>query len=81
MESSLKFPLEPESAALGAAFQAYAAAGAQKGLFSSVQECVMQQHIEIEDTTVFPSKEDETTRKTYEEQYKLFKEMATKMYG
>lgn len=72
--SELTFPIEPESAALGAAFQAGAAASGMK-----VDEYVAKQSVEVEDVVVKPTK-DEKTLERYRDGLKRFKEYSRKLF-
>jgi len=71
----LRFPLEVESAALGAAFQAGAAAAKV-----SVGEYVEGRNVEMEDIVVRPTK-DEYVLELYRDGRRRYKEFSTKLYA
>ena len=70
----LMFPTEPESAALGAAFQGGAVV---KGL--SVEDFVRKQNVEMEDTVVTPTNDDEVLT-IYREGLKRYKKLSRKLF-
>ena len=72
---SLRFPLESESAALGAAFQAGAAAS---GL--SVAEYIGMQKIHIEDVIVRPTT-NKTTSEMYKKAYQRYIDLSRKLFA
>lgn len=71
----LQFPTEPESAALGAAFQAGAAA---KGI--PIQTYVSSQNIQVEDEVVIPSK-DAQKMHLYQEGLSRHRQSVLNLYG
>ena len=75
----LRFPLESESAALGAAFQAAAAveASTQEGLM--LRDFVLSQPIEMEDAVVSPTT-DEETRSLYQNGRRQYCDLANRLY-
>ncbi len=75
LQLELKFPLEPESAALGAAFQAGAAAS-----HMAVDEYVSKQKIAMEEDSVIPT-DDQTTIKLYNESYERYKTNSRKLFA
>ena len=72
---SLRFPLESESAALGAAFQA---GSAVSGL--SIAEYINRQKIQIEDVIVTPSTNKATTE-MYQKAYQRYIEFSRKLFA
>lgn len=76
----LRFPLESESAALGAAFQASASveASTQKGL--TLRDFVLRQPIEMEDSVVTPTT-DEVTRSVYQKGRRQYCDLANRLYA
>ena len=70
----LTFPMEPESAALGAAFQAGAAAYGIK-----VHEFVSKQHVEMENITIKPTN-DEKTLDLYRAALKRYRKFSRKLF-
>ena len=71
---TLKFPVEAESAALGASFQAGAACSGK-----AVEDFVLEQNVKIEDEIVKPSYKDEM-HEVYRVGYECFKKWSTKLY-
>jgi len=74
LELELLFPLEPESAALGAAFQAGAAATG-----TSVDIFISQQTVKMEDTIVKPTN-DRKTLNLYKDALNKYREFSTKLF-
>ena len=72
---SLRFPLESESAALGAAFQAGAAAS---GL--SVAEYINMQKIQTDDVIVRPST-NKMTAEMYQKAYQRYIDLSRKLFA
>ncbi|KAI2505889.1 hypothetical protein MHU86_8488 [Fragilaria crotonensis] len=68
----LVFPIEPESAALGAAFQAGAAASGMK-----VDEYVLQQTIAVSPHSIYPISEHSDS---YRRAFALFKKRSTALF-
>ncbi|CAB9528839.1 Xylulose kinase [Seminavis robusta] len=73
LQCPLVFPVETESAALGAAFQAGAAATG-----TSVKEYVLQQNIEMEPAEVKPSPDN---FKAYEVAFERYRSLGHKLFG
>ena len=71
----LSFPLEPESAALGAAFQAGAAASGMQ-----VDDYVSKQNVSVEDVVVRPT-DDEETLKLYRDGFERYMQHSRKLFG
>ena len=74
LDLELKFPLEPESAALGAAFQAGSAASGV-----SVDQYVLRQKLAMEDVVVKPTQDNEVKR-LYKEAFDRFSTMSKKLF-
>ena len=74
LQMELRFPLEPESAALGAAFQAGAAATG-----TTVEQYVNDQKVVMEDTILKPTN-DEKVLKLYQDALQRYKTMSTKLF-
>ncbi len=74
LQMELQFPLEPESAALGAAFQAGAAATGM-----GVEDYVNLQSIEMEETLLKPTK-DKNIINLYEDALQRHKTMSKKLF-
>jgi xylulokinase len=70
----LRFPLEPESAALGAAFQAGAAV---TGI--DVDQYVLKQKVDMEETVLKPTT-DESTIQIYKDAFKKYKVLSKKLF-
>ena len=71
----LRFPVEPESAALGAAFQAGAAVSNM-----NVDEYVLKQNVQMEEEVLTPTY-DEKTKQLYADAFQAFKTVSRKLYN
>mmetsp|Transcript_7109 Transcript_7109/g.10409 ORF Transcript_7109/g.10409 Transcript_7109/m.10409 type:complete len:124 (-) Transcript_7109:150-521(-) len=71
----LSFPIESESAALGAAFQAGAAASGMK-----VDEYVSKQSVDVNDVVVRPT-DDEETLKLYRDGFERYMQNSRKLFA
>lgn len=75
LDLELKFPLEPESAALGAAFQAGAAASGIK-----VDSYVLKQRVTMEEDVVKPT-ENEKVKQLYKDAFERFSMSTKKLFN